>query len=348
MTFSGPGGSEKPLGRSEIEAFLGEFGKAESISLAGRNLRGVDLSQLDLGGIDLREANLRGADLSGANLTGADLRGAELRDTYLRDANLSAANLSGANLQAADLRGVKISGINLHKADLFRADLSYSDFRDIDLSEANLKEAYLACADLRGADLTGADLSGADLLEANLTGAYLLGANLSDITLSPADLKVANLTTPKPKKSVGEGVSLELKVRFLQMPPEISTFAETLAALSELVQATRLLAQDKLEELAAALQNPIAPQDVVITAMRFETVAELDLKILAAPEKLGKALQMAFTARQEGDLEKAATELVAALRPDLEQAARRLLRQLLLPTITRLGSSRTVELVVSS
>lgn len=346
MTFSGAGGPEKPVGRWEIEAFLGEFGSAANLSLLGRNMRGVDLSQLDLRGINLREANLRGADLSGANLSGADLRGAELRDTYLRDANLSEANLSGANLQAADLRGVKISGINLHKADLFRADLSYSDFRDIDISEANLKEAYLACADLRGADLTGADLSGADLLEANLTGAYLLGANLSDITLSPADLKVANLTTPKPKKSSGERASIELKVRFLQMPLELGEITETLAALSELVNAARLLAQDKLEELIAALRNPTTGQEVIITALYLETIAELDIKIISAPENLAKALQGAISARQQGDLEKAAAELVATLRPDLEQAARRLLTQFLLPVITRLGDRNTVEIVI--
>jgi uncharacterized protein YjbI with pentapeptide repeats len=338
MTFSGGGGSEKPLGRPEIEAFLGEFGSAANISLAGRNLRGVDLSQLDLQGINLREANLRGADLSGANLTNADLRGAELRDTYLRDANLSEANLSGANLQAADLRGVKISGINLHQANLYRADLSYSDFQDIDLSEANLKEAYLTCADLRGADLTGADLSGADLLEANLAGAYLLGANLSDITLSPSDLKDANLTTPKPKKSLGEGATLNLKVRFLQGRIEVGEVAETLTALSHLVDVAQFLVKDKLEDIPSALQNPVASQGMLITGIRLEAIAELDIKIESAPENLERALRTVFAALKEGDMAKAAADFVATLRPDLEQAARRLLVQMLQPSIAWLAN----------
>jgi WD40 repeat protein/nucleoside phosphorylase len=119
--------------------------EAQSVKLAGQDLRGQDFSRKFL-----RGANLAGAILSGVSLIHADLTGATLTGTQLQRADLSKAVLEGADLSGADLSGARMLGAKMAGARLER-----TRFHGAKLIGAQFDPFAL---DGRGDDLKGAAL----------------------------------------------------------------------------------------------------------------------------------------------------------------------------------------------
>jgi uncharacterized protein YjbI with pentapeptide repeats len=124
--------------------------RAESESLAGRDLTGADLSGLDLCGADFEGAFLEAADLTDARLDGANLV----------DAVLARADLSRASLRGARLLRTNFGEARLHEVDLSGGiDLTGAVFGKAILERANLSDALLDGVDWMGASFVDCDLS---------------------------------------------------------------------------------------------------------------------------------------------------------------------------------------------